>query len=282
MGESNSEALAGVVLAKGRTRVWVERDALHWSRGRTTVTVPGTQIRQVEVAGQSLTVTLFEDAQAGRVMALRHRNEAVVAALGAEIEAIMGDAGPAENLQPVRRRSERVWPLRVLAGLRDRVLHGSPWWRRALWYLVLGLPLAVWLPVEPRSLGVFAWLLLPASVALLRVWAVMAELDTWWVMWRRGITVRARFEGDSNSEAASAYIAHFRTLDGREVTARGQIRGRRDEIRYDPQDPSRVLAPTRVARLGVALAAFLGPGLFGVACGIPAILWLIRLPALLY
>ncbi|MFF4044578.1 hypothetical protein [Streptomyces sp. NPDC001816] len=275
MGDSSSKASAGVVLSKGRTRVWVEREALHWMRGRTTVTVPGAQIRRVEVAGQSLTVALFEG-----VMTLRHRNEAMVAAVGAEIEAIMRDTGPAEQRKPVQRRSERVWPLRVLAGLRDRVLHGSPWWRRAFWYVVLGLPLVVWLPPEP-SLGVFAWFLLPASVALLRLWVGMAGLDTRWVLWRRGITVRARYESDWSSESGSSYIVHFRTLDGQEVTEHAHMRGFRDEIRYDPQDPSRVLAPTRVAWLGETLVAFLGTGIWGVACGIPAVLWLIRLLGLL-
>jgi hypothetical protein len=99
-------------------------------------------------------------------------------------------------------------------------------------------------------------------------------------MWRRGITVRARFESDPYEEATSAYIVHFRTLDGRNVTARGQVRGRRDEIRYDPQDPSRVLASTRIAWLGSALAAFMLTGLRGVVLGIPAVLWVIGLLAL--
>lgn len=58
------------------------------------------------------------------------------------------------------------------------------------------------------------------------------------------------------------------------------MRGLREEIRYDPKDPSRVLAPTRVAWLGIALAAFLVTGVWGVIFGIPAALWLIRLLAL--
>ncbi|WP_129798054.1 hypothetical protein [Streptomyces sp. F001] len=160
----------------------------------------------------------------------------------------------------------------MLADLRDRVLRGSPWWRRALWYVVLGFPLTVWLPVEPAFLGFVAWLLLPLSVALLRMWVGMAELDTRWVMWRRGITVRARFEVDPYSESADSCIVQFRTLDDRKVTAHPALRGRRDEIRYDPQDPSRVLAPTRVAWLGVALAAFMLTGFRGVVFGIPAVL----------
>ncbi|MFE6020810.1 hypothetical protein ACFQ6O_30060 [Streptomyces sp. NPDC056441] len=271
---------ARVVLTTGRTRVWVERGALHWKRGRTTITVPGSQIRQVKVAGQSLAVGIFEDAQVGAALTVRHRNTAVVAVLGAEIEAITSDAEAAGNRQSIRRQSVRIWPLRVLAGLRDRVRNGSPWWRRALWYVLLGFPLAVWLPVEPGFLGPIAWLLLPPGIALLRLWVGMAELDTRWVMWRRGITVRASFESDPYSEATSAYIVHFRTLDGRKITAHGQVRGRRDEIRYDPNDPSRVLAPTRVAWLGIALAAFLATGVWGVIFGIPAVLWLIRLLAL--
>jgi hypothetical protein len=105
--------------------------------------VPGAQIRQVEVTGQALAVALFEGAQAGTaVITIRHRNPTAVAALGAEVEAILRDAGPLRNRPPVSRQSVRIWPLRAMAGLRDRVLHGNPWWRRALWYLALGLPLA--------------------------------------------------------------------------------------------------------------------------------------------
>lgn len=276
MGESNAVP-AGVVLATGRTRVWVERGALHWRRGRTTLTVPGAQIRQVKVAEQSLAVGLFEEAQADTALTVRHRNTAVVAALGAEIESIMSDERAAGNGQAIRRQSVRVWPLRALAGLRDRVRNGSPWWRRAMWYALLGFPLAVWLPVEPGFLGPLAWLMLPPGIALLRLWVGMAELDTRWVMWRRGIRVRARFESDTDSEASSAYIVHFRSLEGQEITASGQVRGRRDEIRYDPQEPSRVLAPTRIAWLGIALAAFLATGVWGVVFCLPALLWLIRL-----
>ncbi|MEU0966454.1 DUF3592 domain-containing protein [Streptomyces sp. NPDC005917] len=139
-----------------------------------------------------------------------------------------------------------------------------------------GLPLAAWLPGD-NLLGVFAWLLLPAGVALLRLWVGIAEVDTWWVLPRRGVTVRARFAPDPNSEAANACVVHFRTLDGREVTARPSLRGRRDEIRYDPQDPQRVLAPTRVAWMGIALAAFMVTGFWGVVFCVPTVLWLIEL-----
>lgn len=279
MGQSSTRPAAGVVLAGGRTRAWVEQGALHWKRGRTTVVVPGTGIREVEAAGRSLTVLLFADTQV-EALTVRHRNEAMVAALGAEIEAIISDPRPSGERQPIRRHRTRAWPLRIPAALRDRVLHGSPWWRRALWYVLLGFPLAVWLPVEPDFLGPVAWLLLPAGVAFLRLWVGMAELDTRWVMWRRGITVRARFENDPHSEADPACIVHFRTLDGREVTAHSPLRGYRDEIRYDPEDPSRVLAPARVAWLGIALAAFMVTGIWGVALSVPAVLWLIRLLAL--
>ncbi|MFD9001510.1 hypothetical protein ACFV0T_11155 [Streptomyces sp. NPDC059582] len=281
MGESNAVP-AGVVLVSGRTRVWVEHAALQWRHGRTTVTVPGSQIREVTVEGRSLTVGLFEEGQPDAALTILHRHTAVVAALGAEIEAIVSDAGAAGNPQAIRRESVRVWPLRVLAGLCNRVRNGNPWWRRALWYVLVGLPLAVWLPVEPRLLGPVAWLLLPPGIALLRLCAGMAELDTLWVMWRRGITVQARFESDPYSEATSAYIVHFCTLEGRKITARGQVRGRRDEIRYDPQDSSRVLAPTRVAWLGIALAAFLATGVWGVVLGLPALFWLIGLLGLLF
>ncbi|QKW24937.1 hypothetical protein HUT11_01435 [Streptomyces seoulensis] len=232
------------------------------------------------VEGKSLEVVLFEDAQADEAMRVRHRNEVMVAALGAEIEAIIGDSDPADVRRPVRRQSAPVWPVRALAHLRDRLRHGSPWWRRALGYVVLGLPLAVGLPVD-RSVGLMAWLLLPASVVLLRMWIGMADLDTRWVMWRRGVTVRARYEPDHANEGSS-HLVHFRTLDGRKVTARPALRGRRDEIRYDPEDPSRVLAPTRVAWLGFALAGFLVTGFWGAVFGVPAVLWVIEALSLLF
>ena len=246
---------------------------LHWKRGRITVSVPGAQLRRVEAVGTSLTVALFEDPRGDGTLRVRYRNERVVAALGAEIEAIMHDADSSGVRQPVRRQLVRIWPLRVLAGLRDRIRHGSPWWRRALWYVVVGLPLAVGLPVGPPLLGFLAWLLLPGSAVLLRMWVSMAGLDARWVMWRRGVTVRARFESNYDTESGISYIVHFRTLDGQEVTARPDLRGRRDEIRYDPKDPSSVLASTRVAWLGVALVAFMVTGFWGVVFGIPAAFW---------
>ncbi|MFJ4474251.1 hypothetical protein [Streptomyces xanthochromogenes] len=185
------------------------------------------------------------------------------------------DAGPSDNRQPVQPHSRRMWPVRLVAALQDRVLRGSPWWRRGLWYAVVGLLLAVALPVDP-VLGFFAWLLLPAGFALLCTWVVMSELDTRWVMWRRGVTVRARFETVWHGAGDANHLVHFRTLDGREVTAHC-ARVRRDEIAYDPRDPSRVLAPTRVAWLGYALVAFLLTGFWGALLCIPAVIWLTRL-----
>lgn len=271
-----------MVLIDGRTRVWVEQGALWWKQGRTTAVVPGEQIRRVETAGRSLTVLLFDGAEAGQadaVLSARHRNEVVVAALGAEIKAIMGDGAPLQGRPPLRRHSVSPWPRRLLAGLRDRVLHGSPWWRRTLWYVVLGLPLSVLLPLQPRYLGFVAWLLLPAGVALLRLWLSMAGLDTRWVMWRRGITVRARYETTGFGEDRTTEV-RFRTLDGQDVLAFPESRGWRDEVRYDPKDPSRVLAPTRVAWLGLAVVAFCLTGLWGTLCTVPALVWVIELATL--
>ncbi|MEU0966455.1 hypothetical protein ABZ357_13965 [Streptomyces sp. NPDC005917] len=59
MGEPKSGPAAGVVLATGRTRGWVEQNALHRRQGRTTVVAPGARIRRVEVGGQSLTVLVL-------------------------------------------------------------------------------------------------------------------------------------------------------------------------------------------------------------------------------
>ncbi|MFJ2885173.1 hypothetical protein ACIO53_03940 [Streptomyces sp. NPDC087305] len=172
--------------------------------------MPGTRIRRVEATEKSLTVLLFEDTQADTTMTIRHRDRETAAALGTEIEAIMSDAGPLLNMPPLQRHSVRPCPLRTPAGLRD----GSPWRRRALWYVVLGLPSAVWLPPDP-FLGVFAWLLLPAGVALLRLWVIMAELDTRWVLWRRGITVHATYEADPDSEGTHDCVIRFRTSPAR-------------------------------------------------------------------
>ncbi|MEU1009091.1 hypothetical protein [Streptomyces sp. NPDC005890] len=105
-------------------------------------------------------------------------------------------------------------------------------------------------------------------------------MDTRWVIWRRGVTVGTRFEEDPYSEGR--YVVHFRLLDGQEVTTSSTLRGCRDEIEYDPQDPSPVIAPSRVAWLGVALAAFFLTGVWGVVFSIPAVLWLTKLVALLF
>ncbi|OIK28297.1 hypothetical protein VT52_006400 [Streptomyces malaysiense] len=274
--------MAQVVLTGGRTRVWVDRGALHWRRGRTTVVVPGARIRRVEAVGRSLTVTVADDVRTGIPLTVRHRHGDVVAALGAEIEAIMGDADPSGNRDRVRRRVARAWPPRLAAGLRDRVLRGSPWWRRACWYVVLGLSTALLSPTTPGRLGLAAWVSLPVGLALPRMWARVTELDKRWTMGRRGVTVRAKFQFVSDSVKADShhYVVHFRTLDGRKVTARTEMRGHRDEIRYDPRNPSCVIAPTRLAWLGAALAAFLEIGLWGVAFTAPAVIWLIEVLAL--
>ncbi|MER0443948.1 hypothetical protein ABR738_05110 [Streptomyces sp. Edi4] len=281
MGESKREAATGVVLSGGRTRAWVEGGALHWNRGRTTVVVPGTGIRRVEAAGKSLTVFLVEDAGDGLSMTVRHRDQDVISALGAEIDAIIADAGRSRKRRQPQRYTVRVWPVRVLTGLRDRVLHGSPWWRRALWYTVLGLPLAVLLPVDPVQ-GVVAWLLLPAGLGLLLLWVTMSQLDGRWMAWRRGVTVHARYEFDLTTTADSgvSYVVHFRTLDGQERVEPTWSRGTRDEITYDPRDPSRVHAHTRLAWLGPAVVAFLLTGVWGVLCCVPAVIWLIALVSL--
>ncbi|MET9361537.1 hypothetical protein ABZX93_11525 [Streptomyces sp. NPDC006632] len=281
MGELNRETVTGVVLSGGRTRAWVERGALHWSRGRTTVVVPGAGIRRVEAAGTSLTVFLGEDAGGGSSMTVRHRNRDMVVALGAEIEAVIGDAGPPGTRRQPQRHTVPVWPLRMLFRVRDGVLHGGPWWRRALRYTVVGLPLAVLLPVSP-VLGVAAWLLLPAGLGLLFLWVKMAALDTWWVMRRRGVTVQARYAFDltTPSDSGVSHIVHFRTLDGQERAEPTSVRGHRDEITYDPRDPSRVYARTRVAWLGYALVAFTLTGMWGALFCVPAVIWLTELVSL--
>ncbi|GHB79447.1 hypothetical protein GCM10010331_78790 [Streptomyces xanthochromogenes] len=270
--------MTGIVLTGGRTRAWVERGALHWIRGRTTVVVPGAGIRRVEAGGKSLTVFLVEDAGGASSMTVRHRNQDMISALGAEIDVIIGDAGRSEKRRQPQRHTVPAWPVCVLTRLRDRVLHGNPWWRRALWYTVLGPPLAVLLP--PSSvLGIAAWLLLPAGLGLLWFWVKMTDLDTRWVMRRRGVTVHARYEFDlsTSSDSGVSYIVHFRTLDGQQIAAPITVRGHRDEVSYDPRDPSRVYGPTRVAWLGYALISFIIAGMWGVAFCVPAIIWITKL-----
>ncbi|MEU1145019.1 hypothetical protein ACFYO9_07875 [Streptomyces sp. NPDC005863] len=278
--------MTGVVLTGGRTRAWVERGALHWIRGRTTVVVPGTGIRRVEAAGKSLTVFLVEDAGGGSSMTVTHRNRDVIAALGAEIEAIIGDAGPrGSRRQQPQRHTVRVWPVRVLTRLRDQVLHGSPWWRRALYYTVLGPPLAVLLPPS-TILGLVAWVLLPVGLGLLWLWVQMTDLDTRLVMRRRGVTVHARYEVDrtvisDSGTSYSVYIVHFRTLDGQEMAESTSSREDHDEITYDPRDPAHIYArTTRGSWLGNAVPAFLLAGMWGVFFCVPAINWLTELVSL--
>ncbi|MEU3502808.1 hypothetical protein ABZ726_19300 [Streptomyces hundungensis] len=274
--------MTGVVLTSGRTRAWVERGALHWIQGRTTVVVPGTGIRRVETAGRSLTVFLVEYAGDGSSMTVTHRNQDMISALGAEIDAIIGDAGRSGKRRQPQRHTVPAWPVRVLSRMRDRVLYGNPWWRRALWYTVLGPPLAVLLPPSP-ILGIAAWLLLPAGLGLLWLWVKMTDLDTRWVMRRRGVTVRARYEFDlcTSNDSGISYIVHFRTLDGQEMAEPISSRENHDEITYDPRDPSHIYArTTRGAWLGNAVPAFLIAGIWGVFFCVPAINWLIELMSL--
>lgn len=162
--------------------MWVEHDALHFRRGRTTLIVPGEQIRRVEVAGWSLAVGLFGGASSGTVMTVRDRNEEAIAAFGAEIEAVMCDGG--RDRRPVGCRS------------------------------------------TPEPGGARLALLAP-SVVLLHLWVGMAELETRWLMWRRGPSVRASSESvpSSDSESAGSYLVHFHTLDGCDITARPALRG---------------------------------------------------------
>ncbi|MEV6975589.1 hypothetical protein [Kitasatospora sp. NPDC093806] len=283
MKESNAGTAAGVVLVDGRTRLWVRDGVLHWQRGRSSLAVPGARIRRVECTGSSLLVDYLDESGTGATVTARHRDRAVTAALGAEVRAIVGDlgggSGSGGSPAAVERHVRRPWPVRLAAGLSHRVRHGSRWWRAAVVHVLVGLPAAVWLPVEPRTLGVVAWALLPLSPALLRAWVLMAELDTLWVLRRRGVTVRARFESDPFSEHANAFIARFRTLEGRDVAFEGLLRSSRDEIRYDPQDPSRADAAPLWTRLLIALAAFVPVGSFGVVFALPALAWLALLVA---
>ena len=88
MGGSDAGSAAGVVLAKGRTRVWVDGNELYWRRGRTTVTVPGARIRRVEVAGPSLAVGLFEDLQGLDAGADTGERDALVAGVDGRAETV--------------------------------------------------------------------------------------------------------------------------------------------------------------------------------------------------
>ncbi|MEK2490003.1 hypothetical protein WN990_10605 [Kitasatospora purpeofusca] len=279
MKESNADTAAGVVLVDGRTRVWVRHGVLHWQRGRSSLAVPGARIRRVECADSSLLVDYVDESGTGATVTARHRNRVVTAALGAEIRAIVGDAEPGASPAAVERHVVRSWPVRLAAGLSHRMRHGSRWWRAAVVHVLVGLPAALWLPVEPHDLGVAAWVLLPLSPVLLRAWVVMAELETQWVLWRRGVTVRARFESDCFREQANAYTAAFRTLEGRAVTVDGLLRSSRDEIRYDPQDPTRADAAPRATRLAIAVGTFVLVGSPGVAFALPALGWLALLVA---
>ncbi|MCF3102434.1 hypothetical protein IPZ58_12685 [Streptomyces roseoverticillatus] len=271
----------GVVIKNGRTRLRVAGGELLQERGRTTTAVPGAQIRSVEAGDGGLTVLLSDPGEPP--MTIRHRNPQVLAAFAGEIRAIR-PVHPYEGARPpVRRETAGLWPGGA-ARVRDFVASAHPLLKAAAAYVVVGVPVVALIPVEPRGEAVSAWLIGGLGFGLFALWAKLVGLRTRWIVRFRGVTVRVappdRVGGTADSEADYRY--RFRTLDGRLCEHTSLWASHNGEIRYDPQDPSRVVVPTRIMWLFVDVALL-------VACGAPAsgmigiwLDWVARVPDALF
>ncbi|WP_367130748.1 MULTISPECIES: hypothetical protein [Streptomyces] len=271
----------GVVIKNGRTRLRVAGRELVQERGRTTTAVPGAQIRAVETEGGVLTVLLFDPGEPP--LTIRHRNPQVLAAFAGEIRAIRPDRPHEGARPPVRRETAAPWPARA-ARARDFVTSAHPLLKAAVAYAVLGVPVVALVPVAPRSDGAGAWLLGGLGFGLFAVWAKMMSLRTRWIVRLRGVTVQVgppqRVGGSADREADYRY--RFRTLDGSLREHTSLWASRNGELRYDPQDPSRVVVPTRILWLFLDVVTLVGLG--APACGLIGVWleWAARVPGALF
>ncbi|PSJ24978.1 hypothetical protein B7P34_30575 [Streptosporangium nondiastaticum] len=271
----------GVVIKNGRTRLRVAGGELLRERGRTTTAVPGPQIRSVEAEDGALTVLLFDPGEPP--MTIRHRSPQVLAAFAEEIRAIR-PGRPYEGARPpVRRETADPWPGRT-ARVRDFVTSAHPLLKAAAAYVVVGVPVVALIPVVPRGETVGAWLAGGAGFGLFAVWAKLVSLRTRWIVRFRGVTVQVdppdRVGGTADTQPDYRY--RFRALDGRLYEHTSLWASHNGEIRYDPQDPSRVVVPTRIMWLFVDVATLVafgvpGSGLIGVWLD-----WAVRVPDALF
>ncbi|NEA59422.1 hypothetical protein G3I60_36000 [Streptomyces sp. SID13666] len=281
MGEQKPVG-TGVVVVDGRNRVWVEKGAVHWRRGRRTTVVPGARVREVRRHEKGLSLLLTDDAKEPTPLTLRHRNPEVLAALAADIDAIIEDS---TGRQPEVREDTTPSRLRRAvhaAGSRIAhvVRHGPPWQRCALAYVVLGAPIMLLIPVEPRTSGLEAWAMSLPGLALLGFWAHLSEFRTHLIVGWRGVTARAEStRSDTAEDDAPDYTHRFRTLDGDAREHQSHTAARRGEIRYDPHDPRRVVVPTRIKWLSEIALGFFLAGAWGVLLVTPLIVWLLVLPS---
>ncbi len=271
MDHERKTAVAGVVLVRGRTRIWVADGQVHWQEGRTTTVVPGAGVQRVECSGQQLTLELFE----AEPLTARHRSPEVVEALAAEIEALIGDT--VGDRVPIRRETPSVWLVRVVRavvdGVRDwarQLTISQRWW---LAYVVVGLALDLGVPGAHWLFGLPSLALFAAGFGLVRVGTRLAKPRTRWVVARRGVTVQAKMVTEG---VVSGVRARFRTLDGAHLTVNANFAGRREEVRYDPRDPSRALLPTRIAWLFELVGGLLVVAL-GLALTVPLAAWALDL-----
>lgn len=281
MGEQKPEG-TGVVVVDGRNRVWVEKGAVHWRRGRRTTVVPGARVREVRRHEKGLSLLLTDDAKEPTPLTLRHRNPEVLAALASDIDAIIEDSG--ERQPEVREDTTPSQLRRAVHAAGSRIAHvvrhGPLWQRCALAYVVLGAPIMLLIPVEPRTSGLEAWAMSLPGLALLGFWAHLSEFRTHLIVGWRGVTARAEStRNDTAEDDPPDYTHRFRTLDGDAREHQSNTAARRGEIRYDPRDPRRVVVPTRIKWLSdIALGFFLA-GAWGVLLVTPLIVWLLVLPS---
>lgn len=201
MGEQKPEG-TGVVVVDGRNRVWVEKGAVHWRRGRRTTVVPGARVRDVRRHEKGLSLLLTDDAKEPTHLTLRHRNPQVLAALASDIDAIIEDSG--ERQPEVREDTTPSQLRRAVHAAGSRIAHvvrhGPPWQRCALAYVVLGAPIMLLIPVEPRTSGLEAWAMSLPGLALLGFWAHLSEFRTHLIVGWRGVTARAESTRNDTAE----------------------------------------------------------------------------------
>ncbi|MBB5121323.1 hypothetical protein [Streptomyces eurocidicus] len=277
----------GVVIKEGRTRVRVERGEVRWQTGRTTTVVPGPWISRVDVDPGSGPGTLTLHLLAGphppaAPLTVRHRSHQALAGLAAEMTALRPTYPPYGTRPPVRRETTEPWPVpavRSAAGRLTGVLrHGTFPQKSAAFYTLFGLPvalLALLLPGAPRWHAPAAWAAGLFGGYLLTLFEHALDLRTRWILRRRGVTVQVPNPPEvfRDSEGAGSYLYRFRTLDGVTCRHRSGWKARRGELRYDPEDPSRVLASSWGA---LPVGLLLGVPMFavpGVVCAAMPLVW---------
>ncbi|MFF3108123.1 hypothetical protein ACFVSN_02980 [Kitasatospora sp. NPDC057904] len=249
-----------MILVQGRARLWVADGAVHWQRGRELIVVPGVWVRRVGVDGGTLTVELFDDTS----LTLRHRLPEVARALADEIEPLIGDSPGPGDRPPIRDVTPPPAVVRAVRRTARALRASSPLVRVQIGHAALAVPVAL---LAGSWLTFVAWAMAAAGLWLIGLSLRVVQPVKRWQVWRRGVTVRAEFKPDFATYAKAGDLrALFRALDGSAHDESVRWGNRRNEVRYDLRDPSRVIAPTRVMWLadllfGLAFGAGLGGAL---------------------